>query len=407
MKFKIIASMCAALILHSGTCNAASIDVFASRLSTPDQIINGFRREHPDVEVRVRPPVNGYDELTKRLLQNNLVGDLPDVIFQGYNRSRMTVQRRLPQPLESFVAQDEDWVRAHYHPISDALCRHDGKLYGLPYIVSVPVIYYNPALVKAVGGDPDHFPDTWEGITDLATKVTALGGNKIGGFFDYASAGNWTFMALVASQGGHMMSPDDRQIAFDGPEGKRALEVVQMFGQAGQIDMPRDQAYQAFSAGTMGLIVTSSGFLQKLLKQATFQVRTALLPASENGRFPAGGNCMMMLSKDPERQKAAWTFMKYMASPQVQEQMFDLTGYLPGNQLGIAQLEETAKSDDPRLVSVKASARAAEWYSFPGDNSLRITEVIESVLQDVVRLRMPPEEAMNRMKADVQKLLPR
>lgn len=407
MKSKILPSMCAAFMLLSGTCSAASIDVFASRLSTPEKIMDAFGKEYPDIKVRLRPPANGYDELTKRLLQDNLVGDLPDVIFQGYNRSRMTVQRDLAQPLEPFLAQDKDWVRQNYQPTSDALCRHDGELYGLPYIVSVPVIYYNPELVRAVGGDPDEFPDTWEGVTDLATKITVLGGNKIGGFFDYASAGNWTFMALVDSQGGNMMSPDDRQIAFDGPEGKRALEVVQMFGKAGQIDMARDQAYQAFSAGTMGLIVTSSGFLQKLLKQATFQVRTALLPASEKGRFPAGGNCMMMLSKDPEQQKAAWTFMKYMASPQVQEQMLDLTGYLPGNRLGISQLEETAKSDDPRLVSVKASARATEWYSFPGDNSLRITEVIESVLQDVVRLRMPPEEAMNRMKADVQKLLPR
>ncbi|MER8929029.1 ABC transporter substrate-binding protein [Mesorhizobium sp. M0859] len=407
MKSEILASMCAALMLLSGTCNAASIDVLASRLSTPDQIIDGFRKEHPDVQVRVRPPVNGYDELTKRLLQDNLVGDLPDVIFQGYNRSRMTVQRGLPQPLEPFVAQDEDWVREHYHPISDALCRHDGELYGLPYIVSIPVIYYNPELVRAVGGDPDHFPDTWEGITDLATKITALGGNKIGGFFDYASAGNWTFMALVDSQGGNMMSPDDQQIAFDGPEGKRALDVVQMFGKAGQIDMPRDQAYQAFSAGTMGLIVTSSGFLQKLLKQATFQVHTASLPVSENGRFPAGGNCVMMLANDPERQKAAWAFMKYMVSPQVQEQMFDMTGYLPGNRLGVSHLEETAKADDPRLVSVKASARAAEWYSFPGDNSLRVTELIETLLQDVVTLRTSPEEAMDRMKSGVQKLLPR
>ncbi|QRM32388.1 ABC transporter substrate-binding protein [Microvirga sp. VF16] len=407
MSYRALRFLLPLLALTATTAEAASINILYVKGSFPEQIIEPFEKAHPDINLVLQSPATDYDDLTKRLLQDSIVGRAPDIIFQGYNRSRLTVQRGLPIPLEPVLAGDTDWIQQNYKPTSNDLCRHDGKSYGLPFVVSVPIIYYNPDLVKAAGGDPDHFPDTWEKIAELAGKITATGNNRIGGFFDYTSAGNWTFMALVNAQGGHMMSADDRKIEFDGAEGKRALKVIQMFGKAGQVDMPRTQASQGFSAGSVGILVTSSGFLKNLMKQANFQVRTAPFPVSENGRLPAGGNCMMLLSKDPERQEAALAFMKYMASPQVQAEVFEATGYLPGNRLGAAGPLKEAKPDDPRLVSVNASARAAEWYSFPGENALRITEVIKSILQDVVTQRLPPEEALPKMQRDVQNLLPR
>ncbi len=55
----------------------------------------------------------------------------------------------------------------------------------------------------------------------------------------------------------------------------------------------------------------------------------------------------------------------------------------------------------------RASAKAGEWYSFPGDNSLRITERIQGLLQEVVTLRRTPEQAMRQMTEIVQQLLPK
>ncbi|MDL2409805.1 ABC transporter substrate-binding protein [Rhizobium calliandrae] len=407
MLFRSLRLVMPLLALAASSAQAETLNVLYVKGSFPEEIVEPFKKAHPDINVILQTPATDYDDLTKRLLQDSIVGETPDVIFQGYNRSLLTVQRGLPVPLESILAGDANWVRENYEAASNDLCRHDGKQYGLPFIISVPIVYYNPDLVKAAGEDPDHFPGTWEGITELAGKITATGNNRIGGYFDHSASGNWTFMALINAQGGQIMSADDRKIEFDGAEGKKALDVIEMFGKAGQVDMPRTQASQGFSAGSIGILVSSSGFLKSLMKQANFQVRTAPFPISENGHMPAGGNCMMLLSKDAEQQKAAWTFMKFMASPQVQAQVFEATGYLPGNRLGAADPLKEAKPDDPRLVSVAASAKAGTWYSFPGDNSLRITETIKSVLQDVATLRLPPAEALPKMRQDVQALLPR
>ncbi|MGY4363219.1 multiple sugar transport system substrate-binding protein [Bradyrhizobium sp. i1.3.1] len=399
------------LLFLMGACiqqaEAAGIDVISVGSLVPPQLIEAFKTEHPEIKLTVRPPATDYDDLTQRLLRDNVTGTAPDVIFQGYNRSELTIRRGLVVPLSPFLTEDKPWAESSYHAISDDLCRTDGKLYGLPFVISVPIIYYNVELVRQAGGDPDHLPHTWPEITALAARITALGANRIGGFFDYAAAGNWTFMALIESQGGRMMSADDRTITFNGPEGLRALEILRDFGKAGQVDMPREQAYQAFSAGTIGMIVTSSGFLKTQLKQVKFDLRTTAIPIVHKGRLPVGGNCVMMVTRKPEHQKAAWTFMKFVTSPAAQNIVSDVTSYLPGNQITIAALEASTPPADPRMAAIRAAGKAGGWYSFPGDNSLRITDRIRLLLQDVVTLRRSPEDAMKAMTEAVQQLLPK
>ncbi|MET3973327.1 hypothetical protein [Bradyrhizobium sp. S3.5.5] len=115
----------------------------------------------------------------------------------------------------------------------------------------------------------------------------------------------------------------------------------------------------------------------------------------------------MMVARKPEHQKAAWTFMKFVASPPAQSIVSDVTSYLPGNQIAIAALEASTPPTDPRMAAIRAAGKAGGWYSFPGDNSLRITDRIRLLLQDVVTLRRSPEDAMKAMTEAVQQLLPK
>jgi multiple sugar transport system substrate-binding protein len=45
------------------------------------------------------------------------------------------------------------------------------------------------------------------------------------------------------------------------------------------------------------------------------------------------------------------------------------------------------------------------WYSFPGPNSIKITEVIREHLRRVVTLQISPEEALALMQRDIEALL--
>ena len=47
------------------------------------------------------------------------------------------------------------------------------------------------------------------------------------------------------------------------------------------------------------------------------------------------------------------------------------------------------------------------WYAFPGENGLKITDVIKDHIQSVISKEVTPEKALVAMTRDVQALLPR
>ena len=118
---------------------------------------------------------------------------------------------------------------------------------------------------------------------------------------------------------------------------------------------------------------------------------------------------MMVLTKDPAKQKAAWALLSFAAGPEAQTIMGTQTGLLSVNRLALANPEQLG-----RLVAQRPNSQAAidqlprltEWYAFPGSNSLKITAVIKEHLQSVLTLKRTPEDAMAAMKRDVQLLLP-
>jgi sn-glycerol 3-phosphate transport system substrate-binding protein len=65
----------------------------------------------------------------------------------------------------------------------------DGKVYGIPYQNSAPLMYYNVAAFTDAGLDPDEPPTTWREWLDAAKKLTKPGGKRWGinfpGTYDY------------------------------------------------------------------------------------------------------------------------------------------------------------------------------------------------------------------------------
>ena len=47
------------------------------------------------------------------------------------------------------------------------------------------------------------------------------------------------------------------------------------------------------------------------------------------------------------------------------------------------------------------------WYAFPGENGLKITDVIKDHLQSVVNQSAKPDAVLTKMSADTQALLPK
>ncbi|MBX3497967.1 MAG: ABC transporter substrate-binding protein [Alphaproteobacteria bacterium] len=377
-----------------------------------EDIARAFMKANPQYKITFRAPQPGYEEITQSVLRAAITNTLPDVAYHGLNRQRIFVDRGIAQPLEAFIAADAQFKEfGHARGLLD-IGKIKGKQYGIGFSLSTPIIYVNGDLVAKAGGNLAALPATWDGIFELARKVKALGGSTQGFHFDWDITGNWMFQALVFSNGGTMLSEDEKRVAFDGEAGKQAITALSRMVKEGTMrDVAQSVALQDFTSGTMGIWGHSTSRLGGVTKQVgeKFKLRTAAFPTAANGRLPMGGNTAMLFAKDPAKQKAAWEYIKFATGPVGATMMVKATGYFP-SALKVADdpamLKDFYAANPNHLVAMKQLPKATGWYAFPGENGLKITDVIKDHLQSVVAQKAEPMAALATMSKEVQALLP-
>ncbi|MGV6875835.1 ABC transporter substrate-binding protein [Pseudochelatococcus sp. B33] len=374
-----------------------------------EEVKASFEKSNPNVELKY-DVVKNYTEMTQLMLRSALTDSVPDVGFQGLNFVRLFAERGLAVPLDPFIAEEANWSNNGFSESALEMAKLGDSAYGIPFEISIPTIYYNADLVRQAGGNPEKFPTTWREIAALGAKIQATSG---GIYFDYLPTGNWTFIALVQSLGGSMMAPDDRTIMFNGAEGEEALSILHSIGNTGMQDMTRDQAKQAFVGGSLGILVTSSSDITLYTEQVAgrFDLKVAPFPVVEgSGRLPAGGNAVMIHTKDVQKQKLAWEFVKHVSSPEVQTVMATRTAYMPVSEKAIsdpAMLGDFYAEHPNLLVPINQLPIVTGWFSFPGENSLKITKVIEDKLREVIVLHRDPSVVLVEMTDAVAQMLPK
>ncbi|WP_315832406.1 ABC transporter substrate-binding protein [Bradyrhizobium prioriisuperbiae] len=372
-----------------------------------------FTELHPDIKIKFRNPVAGYEEAAQQILRDQLTGRLPDVAFNGINQIGLFVARGLGAPLDEFIAKDGGVDKLGYYPTLAELGKWKGKTYGLPFAVSTPVLYVNADLVEKGGGNINDLPRAWGELTALGKKVESSAGAGVTGlYFQWEQTGNWLVQSLVTSRGGYMLKSDGCSIAFNDAAGLWALKTLEGFGKSGMPNLSLAQARQSFVAGSVAILVDSTSYVAAADRQigGRFKFRTMAFPlASEAGRLPAGGNVAMVFATDAARRQAAWEYVKFVTGPVGQTQMVNLTGYMPGNEIAVKQPDMLGgfyEKNPNHKTSIAQLPVLTEWAAFPGDNSLKIIEVIKSHTEGLVTGRRSAEETMPVLVKDVTALLP-
>lgn len=375
-----------------------------------EEIARRFSELHPDIVVVLASPVEAWGEQVQRTILDNATGNGPDVAEHAFNLFGQIADRGLAQPLDSLIKQEKNWQSTGHSPALTNLGTYKEKIWGMPFRISVPIIFYNADLVRSVGVNPSKFPTDWQSILGAAQKISALGNQRVGMFFDYQTDGNWTFQALLNLRGGQLVTSDGK-VGFNNAVGLSALTTLSEIGHAGMIDMPREQARQSFAAGTVGMYVGSSSQLGNLQKASgnRFAIGTAPLPRSaSNARIPVGGGIYMLTTKDSKKQAAAWEYIKFATGPVAQTLVVEQTGMLPSNDLPAHDpnlLGQFYSKNPLHLASLQQLPIVTTWTAFPGPNSVKISDTIREHLRAVVTLKSRPDAAVAAMTKDVEGLL--
>jgi multiple sugar transport system substrate-binding protein len=364
-----------------------------------------FEKRHPGLTVTLMPGTS-YVGMMSRDFRLALVDDEPDVSHVSLNAIRFYADRNLALPLDGYIAAERSSLTGH-----PSIGKIAGETRALPFAVSVPVNYFNNELVRRAGHDPDRLlKGTWSDILEVATDVSALGSPVSGMFYDYAGGAALTWQMLVLGYGGRMVSPDERTIAFADRAGLLSAKLLASIGHTGQLDMSRENARMAFAAGLLGSYTNTSSNMDRFsASNMGFDVTMSPVPVEPGvGKLPAAGNAVVITTRKPARQDAAWKYVKFATGPIGQTIMAKQSGYLTLNREPLS---------DPRLLKpyldAKPQYRALysmvdtldQWYAFPGPRSEQIAKAITDKMRAILIGREAPEPALAGMVREAQRLL--
>ncbi len=95
---------------------------------------------------------------------------MPDVTFQGLNRIRVLVDKNIPAELYGYIAAEKDFNKQGFHQAMYDIGTASGKVYALPFAISLPIVYVNVDLSKKPAPIRQPSADLRR-LIDLAKKI--------------------------------------------------------------------------------------------------------------------------------------------------------------------------------------------------------------------------------------------
>lgn len=388
-------------------------NMMSTQAAGVEKLLGDFHAANKDVEVEVVYAQS--TDLNTKIQADIASGITPDIIQLTFDALDFGVNNFGVQNLNDIAEKDE--LAAHlegFEPAALEVAKLDGKLVGLPYTFSTPVLFYNATLFEQAGLDPDSPPITWKEVEQYALQIKEVTG--IDGFvFGGTTANDWLVQGLLKSNGGSVMSSDRKTIQFGEKEAVDAISMLQKMRQnSAHSEMSDYQAWEAFPAGNLGMMLTTSAMQANMIQGANaagWELRTAKMPSfGSTQAVPVNsGSGLFICSEDPDKQQAAWKFLKYVTSEEGYTTITTLMGY-PPLRPAIVEDEKYLKqwAEENTLVgpNLEQLAVVSQWKSYPGSNWQQIELLLMDAFNRCLFTDADVAQTMKDAQTQAQSLMP-
>ncbi|WP_037360997.1 ABC transporter substrate-binding protein [Amycolatopsis orientalis] len=391
--------------------------------NTVNDLLARFQRKYPNITVHGQPPqgAGAAGSNTVSSVQSQLmVGKAPDVAQLTFGDLDYAVTKLRPKALEDLVgAAAVKNALGGTHPIHErarGLAAMNGKTYGLPYVFSTPVLFYNADLFRKAGLDPDKPPSTWAEVQQAALaikKATGAGGAYVDCFTKVS--GDWCLQSVIRSAGGRVLSPDRKTLTFaDGPAADAVTMAQDMVKSGATPDLTQAQATEAMGRGQLGMFVESSALQGTLQGQSAGKWELRAAPEPSFGSRPAvptnSGSGLFVFSSDPAKQRAAWDLVTFLTSDEAYTQISSKIGYLPlrtglvNDPAGLKPWADQHPLIKPNLAQLN---RLEPWVSLPGDNYVQMRDLMMQAVENAVYRGADVRATLTAAQQRAQELMPK
>ncbi len=378
------------------------------------KMVSDFNGAHPNIQVDAQFQ-GSYTDAMSKLKTSMKGGQLPDVVQLGDESTRFMIENKSVIPIQTLI-DAEQYDLSAFEPNILAYYSLDGKLYCMPFNNSTPILYYNKDMFSAAGLDPENPPKTVDeliAVSEKLAKKDAQGNLAVSGCeVNNADINGWLFSEWLCLQGLHFANNGNgrtqraTEVAYDENGGgvkilKKLLEVQQS-GTASSAKTISD-IFGRFASGQTAMMLSSSAGLYTVLTAIgdTFEVGTGPMPAisaEDKGGVSVGGAALWMMdTKDVKQQKAAFEFIKFMASPEQQAYWCGQTGYFPvtTKSYDLPEMQQLL-SEKPQFKTAIDQLRnsSPEYQGVLISVFLELSQQYEEVINKVLSGEWTPEQGV-------------
>jgi sn-glycerol 3-phosphate transport system substrate-binding protein len=307
-------------------------------------LVDAFNSSQSDVKVNLVNQID-YVQTFVKYKAGLSSGDLPDIVQLQETDQQQMVDTGTVLPA-SVCAKADKYSFSNFLPRVISYFTIQGTQYAMPFNTSGPVLYFNKKAFTAAGLDPNSPPKTLDDVRAAAQKLkdngvaAPLGLKTEPGFFEhwrglanaqYVNNSNgrkgratksvyddatgrqiYTWLSGMVKDGLATTNPDLGTGSFDNLLGIQSGSHAMAFDTSAAL-------------GTIKAVLTGANAPDVELGVAPFPSPGP----KKGGVLVSGGELFMVNKSSPEKQAAAWEFLKFLDSPENDTTWAIGTGYMP------------------------------------------------------------------------------
>ncbi len=380
-----------------------------------NQMATSFMETNTAVKVTNEAPADYWTKL-----QTALAGGAgPDIYFMNNVNYWSWASKGILVDLDPLVSADAGMQDNLANSWQDAIdfYKFEGKNYGLPYMYTTVILYYNEDYMKEKGLTPvaeieDDFD--WNMFREYANTLTERDGDSVTMWGGQSTDGIETgWLNFSRGNGGDFLTPDSSKCIVDEPASVEAWQFLTDMRLVDNVS-PSPEALQAegtrsmFMTGRLAMMPGGSWVMKTLNEQLTdFTYNIAVLPKSPN----TGGNggttnvVGLVMNTDSKGKDQAWALMTHYLTKDSQDIL------AKGNILAPIRNDSAELYYDPTLGPTNRAAafKVQQWTTpLPAHKTVTWGEMYKPVGEwqtEIFEGRATVDEGLTAMASEVNDLL--
>lgn len=369
--------------------------------------------EYPNIKVEVLTVAEDYE--TK--IQTQYAGNkLPDIIQVAENGIGFATKGMFLDLSDKIAADGIDANALWSHVIEQYT--YNNEVFGLPDRGGCTIMYYNKDLFDDAGLA---YPDENWTLDDYFSAVEKLTKDTDGdGVVDQWGTTSTHYQAIwgymFQANGGNLIK--DGQVVVNSPENLELLTKYNDAYQNGYV-VPYEELEQAnsggdayFQQGKLGMNLTGMWCIGGYSKEDGLNFDISTVPKGmQDAGWPMGSALAISKNSSPEKQEAAWKFVKYMTSTEAQSMLGENIKDCPANLEVLGSDAFTSQQVNGKDLSLDTIATSMSRVTidglFRGPYYQEVIDEARNQMKEMLLGRLTPEECLATMQTNFEDILSR